>query len=122
MVEPLQSAMCQMGDHLEGAQLIQETARLAERENVGRKGASGSEATPQATPLPNHWLLFVADTDTDTDTVCLSVYIGETDIDKCVARTLASVSKVSRIPIYQVLRLSPGRVSDAAETHRRLKV
>ncbi len=73
MVEPLQSAMCQMGDHLEGAQLIPKTARLAESENIGRKGVAGSNAIPQAAPLPNHWLIFVADT--DADTVCLYVYI-----------------------------------------------
>ncbi len=54
MVESLQSATCQMGDYLEGAHLIQETARLAEREHVGRKGVTGSESTPQAIPLPNH--------------------------------------------------------------------
>eukprot|EP01084_Bolivina_argentea_P186904 322064_1 len=55
MVESLQSAACQMGDYLDGAQLIQETARLAESGHVGRK--------------------------------------GETDVDKCVARTLACMSK-----------------------------
>ncbi len=54
MVESLQSAACQMGDYLDGAQLIQETARLAESGHVGRKGVSGSEPTPQAIPLPNH--------------------------------------------------------------------
>ncbi len=54
MVESLQSAMCQMGDHLEGTQLIQETAKLADREHMGIKGTVGWEAAArQTTHLPN---------------------------------------------------------------------